>query len=60
LASSGAEPLHAPGALVPTPGLSAYRRWLARPAVPSMREGYAVARDAIFGDFFETLKRAPG
>jgi purine nucleosidase len=49
-----------PSALVPTPGLSADRRWLARPAAPSMREGYAVARDAIFGDFFQTLRRAPG
>jgi purine nucleosidase len=48
-----------PSALVPTPGLSDDRRWLARPGAPLMREAYAVARDAIFGDFFETLKRAP-
>jgi purine nucleosidase len=48
-----------PSTLVPTPGLSEERRWLARPGAPLMREAYAVARDAIFGDFFETLKRAP-
>jgi purine nucleosidase len=48
-----------PSTLVPTPGLSEDRRWLARPGAPLMREGYAVSRDAIFGDFFEMLKRAP-
>jgi purine nucleosidase len=48
-----------PSTLVPTPGLSEDRRWLARPGAPPMREAYAVARDAIFGDFFEMLKRAP-
>jgi purine nucleosidase len=48
-----------PSALAPTPGLSDDRRWLARPGAPPMREAYAVARDALFGDFFETLKRAP-
>jgi purine nucleosidase len=47
-----------PSELVPTPGLSDERRWVARPDAPLMREGYAVARNAIFGDFFETLKRA--
>jgi purine nucleosidase len=48
-----------PSTLAPTPGLSEDRRWIARSGAPLMREGYAVARDAIFGDFFETLKRAP-
>jgi purine nucleosidase len=48
-----------PSTLVPTPGLDGERRWVGREegAVP-MREGYAVARDAVFGDFFETLARA--
>jgi purine nucleosidase len=48
-----------PSTLVPTPGLSDERRWVARHDAAPMREAYAVARDAIFGDFFETLKRAP-
>ena len=48
-----------PSELVRTPGLSAERRWVQRDDAPPMREAYAVARDAIFGDFFETLKRAP-
>ncbi len=48
-----------PSELVPTPVLSEDRRWLARPVALPMREAYAVARDAIFGDFFETLKHAP-
>jgi purine nucleosidase len=48
-----------PSTLVPTPALTDDRRWRARPGAPLMREAYAVARDAIFGDFFETLKRAP-
>jgi purine nucleosidase len=48
-----------PSALVPTPGLSDDRRWTVRHDAPMMREAHAVARDAIFGDFFETLKRAP-
>jgi inosine-uridine nucleoside N-ribohydrolase len=49
-----------PSHLVPTPILTEDRRWTARgEASPPMREAYAVARDAIFGDFFETLKRAP-
>jgi purine nucleosidase len=49
----------APSELVPTPGLGEDRRWIARPDAPLMREAYAVAREAIFGDFFEVLKRAP-
>ena len=48
-----------PSTLVPTPGLSDQRRWTVRHDAPLMREAFAVARDAIFGDFFETLKRAP-
>ncbi len=48
-----------PSTLVPTPGLSDERRWLAQPDALPMREAHAVARDAIFGDFFETLKTAP-
>lgn len=48
-----------PSTLVATPGLSEDRRWLARPGAPLMREAYAVARDAVFGDFFQTLKAAP-
>ena len=48
-----------PSGLVSTPGLSDDRRWVVRDDAPLMREAYAVARDAIFGDFFETLKRAP-
>jgi purine nucleosidase len=48
-----------PSGLVSTPGLSDDRRWIARPDAPPMREAHAVARDAIFGDFFDTLKRAP-
>jgi purine nucleosidase len=48
-----------PSGLVPTPGLSDERRWVKQQDAPPMREGYAVARDAIFGDFFETLERAP-
>ena len=42
-----------------TPALSDERRWLAREGAPPMREAYAVARDAIFADFFATLRRAP-
>jgi purine nucleosidase len=48
-----------PSTLVATPRLSEDRRWLARPEAPPMREAYAVARDAIFADFFAALKRAP-
>lgn len=49
-----------PSELVPTPTLTADRRWAARPAPAlPMREAHAVARDAIFRDLFETLRRAP-
>ena len=49
-----------PSTLVPTPALGDDRRWVVRTesALP-MREAYAVDRDAIFRDFFETLRRAP-
>jgi inosine-uridine nucleoside N-ribohydrolase len=47
-----------PSTLVPTPALDDERRWVARAGAPPMREAYAVARDAIFGDFFKTLERA--
>ena len=50
-----------PSTMVPTPGLSEERRWTSPTAAAApMREAFGVARDAIFGDFFETLKRAPG
>jgi len=49
-----------PSELVPTPGLSAERRWTPPHAgAPPMREAFGVARDAIFSDFFATLERAP-
>jgi purine nucleosidase len=48
-----------PSTLVPTPAIGDDRRWLARPDAPPMREAHAVARDAVFSDFFETLQRAP-
>jgi purine nucleosidase len=53
------DPGWVPSDLLPTPGLSDDRRWLARPDAPPMREAYAVARDAIFGDFFQALRGAP-
>jgi purine nucleosidase len=50
-----------PSVLVPTPGLNEDRRWTPPPeGAPPMREAFGVARDAVFSDFFETLKRAPG
>jgi purine nucleosidase len=53
-------PAWVPSMLTPTPALDDQRRWIARDdaAARPMREGYAVARDAIFGDFFATLARA--
>ncbi len=51
-------PAWVPSTLVPTPGLDGERRWRAREGAWPMREGYAVARDAIFGDFLATLGRA--
>jgi purine nucleosidase len=48
-----------PSSLVSTPALDDERRWVACPGAHPMREAHAVARDAIFGDFFTTLRRAP-
>jgi purine nucleosidase len=48
-----------PSGLVNTPGLSDERRWTVRANAHPMREAHAVARNEIFADFFETLKRAP-
>ena len=54
-------PAWGPSALVPTPGLDGERRWVGRgEGAAPMREGFAVARDAVFGDFFGALARAPG
>lgn len=52
-------PAWVPSELVPTPVLGDDRRWHQRPGRPPMREAYAVARDAIFGDFFAKLASAP-
>jgi purine nucleosidase len=53
-------PQWVPSTLVQTPGLSQERRWKAPVAgAPPLREAHAVARNAIFGDLFATLKRAP-
>ena len=48
-----------PSELVRTPTIGADRVW--RPAAnrPLMREGHAVARDAIFADLFRKLEHAP-
>jgi inosine-uridine nucleoside N-ribohydrolase len=55
------DPDWVPSGLVATPALGDDRRWLPpRAGAPPMREAHAVARDAIFGDFFATLLRAPG
>lgn len=48
-----------PSELVATPTLDDERRWVARPGAPMMREAHAVARDAIFRDFYAALERAP-
>jgi inosine-uridine nucleoside N-ribohydrolase len=48
-----------PSGLVRTPTIDAERRWRAAPGRPLMREAHAVARDAIFGDFFRKLEGAP-
>jgi len=53
------DPVWVPSSLVSTPALDDERRWVARPDAHPMREAHAVARDAIFGDFFATLRRAP-
>jgi len=48
-----------PSELVRTPTIGADRRWRSAADRPLMREGFAVARDAIFGDFFRKLEGAP-
>ena len=48
-----------PSELVRTPLLGADRRWRRGAGRHLMREAYAVARDAIFGDFFRKLEQAP-
>jgi inosine-uridine nucleoside N-ribohydrolase len=53
------EPDWVPSTLVPTPWLADDLRWQRDDAGQPMREAHAVSRDAIFGDFFRTLQRAP-
>ena len=53
------QPSWVPSELVRTPTIGADRRWRSAADRPLMREGYAVARDAIFGDFFRKLESAP-
>ncbi|HEU5295295.1 MAG TPA: nucleoside hydrolase, partial [Burkholderiaceae bacterium] len=48
-----------PSELVRTPTIDADRIWRQAPGRPLMREAYAVARDAIFADFFRKLESAP-
>jgi purine nucleosidase len=45
--------------LVPTPVLGDDKRWQPGAGRPPMREAYALARDAIFNDFFAKLAQAP-
>ncbi len=52
------DPSWVPSEIVTTPCLGADKRWQHPAGRHPMREGYAVARDAIFGDFFERLGRA--
>jgi purine nucleosidase len=52
------EPAWVPSELVPTPQIGDDLRWCAAPGSHPMREAYGVQRDAIFRDFFETLRRA--
>jgi inosine-uridine nucleoside N-ribohydrolase len=53
------EPDWVPSDLVRTPRLGGDLRWHADRRRPWMREAHAVQRDAIFGDFFARLTRAP-
>ncbi len=53
-------PAWVPSGLVNTPLLGDDRRWHAQAGRPLMREAHAVARDAIFNDFFSKLRTAPG
>ena len=52
-------PAWVPSVIVPTPLLGIDRRWRQAEGRHPMREGYAVARDAIFRDFFQKLENAP-
>jgi purine nucleosidase len=47
-----------PSELVRTPRLSDDKRWLPDHSRPWMREAFGVSRDAIFGDFFDSIKTA--
>jgi purine nucleosidase len=52
------DPVWVPTTWVRTPRLGPDKCWIAPDASrPPMREGHAVQRDAIFGDFFRTLAR---
>jgi purine nucleosidase len=52
-------PAWVPSETVATPVLGPDRRWQQAAGRPSMREAYAVARDAVFADFFERMATAP-
>lgn len=52
-------PSWVPSELVRTPRIGADRRWQPGAGRPLMREAHAVARDAIFADFFRKLEHAP-
>ena len=52
------DPAWVPSGLVRTPELGDDKCWISRPESHLMREAYAVQRDAIFRDFFETLNKA--
>ena len=47
-----------PSELVRTPRLSDDKRWLPDHSRPWMREAFGVNRDAILGDFFDSIKPA--
>ena len=53
------DPAWVPSDIVHTPVLGADRRWRQAEGRHPMREAYAVARDAIFRDFFMKLEQAP-
>ena len=54
------EPDWVPSEIVATPLLGDDRRWAQAAGRHPMREAHAVARDAIFADFFARLATAPG
>ena len=53
------DPDWVPSQIVATPVLGHDKRWRQAPGRPPMREVHAVARDAIFADFFTRLAAAP-